>query len=464
MYYAHRFIHQPSDRLGFSAAQSDQGGLLSDSHGISISRKVLGLLLMLVGCLSLGHSGTAWAELRDIVLLVDNSTTMQASDPDKRLGAILQSYLQDQSTDSRVGALVYTDYPVLVKPLEQDSDQWGAQRTLLQTLDYSAQHSNSAAALERALYEFEQRGRPDVQQQLVWIAGNRIDTGSADQDREFNLWAGRVLSEQAQKAGVMVVGIAFGKGADQALVENVAVKSGGAFFAVSSVDELQQILSKTSKLRAKSAVDLQNVITGTEKTETEVKSLKDDLSESLDIVEIELDSNKAPVPSAGDIVESELEPSVEHKAATPVLLPESLKKDGSSIPVSDADTGEAVTMDARFWMLVLAVPVALFVCYELFRAFMRRTQKSIEPTYVEAGRHVALLEDLSGSSREAVYDITQRTVNFTRTPSPEINGSVAIVIERDVISKQHAVIQYDHGYYCLTITAVPMAPASTESG
>lgn len=170
---------------------------------------------------------------RDVILVLDNSGSMRRNDPARLAGPAVMEFIQGQPPDTRVGILLFTSDPDLVMPLmpaEVAAD--GAAQRALRQFNYQGQWTQTAGAVERALYELRTEGRPEASRAIVLMTDGILDTGEPRRDADFNRWLRTELAQQAARDKVGIFGIAFTERADYHLLQSLASATGGEYFRV----------------------------------------------------------------------------------------------------------------------------------------------------------------------------------------------------------------------------------------
>lgn len=192
---------------------------------------------------------------RDVMLVLDNSGSMRANDPSRLTVSAVTDFIRGQSADTHVGIVVFADSPQLVQPLTPAAP--GEREQLLNalgSLDYSGQWTETAAAVERALYELRLQGRDDVGKAIILMTDGIIDTGNAQRDLEKARWLREMLTEQAREEGVRIFGIAFTERADYQLLQSVAQATDGEYFRALAPRDIAPVLSRIDRVLSQPAV------------------------------------------------------------------------------------------------------------------------------------------------------------------------------------------------------------------
>lgn len=191
------------------------------------------------------------AESRDVMLVLDNSGSMRANDPARLSVAAVTDFIRSQSSDTRVGIVVFAASPQLVQPLTPVMP--GERERLLgglDRLDFSGQWTETAAAVERALYELRINGRDDAGKAIILMTDGIVDTGNAQRDQEKVRWLREMLTQQARNEDVRIFGIAFTENADYQLLQSIAQGSDGEYFRALRAQDIAAVLTRIDRVLA----------------------------------------------------------------------------------------------------------------------------------------------------------------------------------------------------------------------
>jgi hypothetical protein len=198
----------------------------------------------LFGLLLLAAAAPALAA-RDVILVLDNSGSMRRNDPSKLAGPAVMEFIRAQPPDTRVAILLFTAEPTLVMPLTpaEVAADGDAQQALAQ-FNYRGALTQTAAAVERALYELRNEARPEAKRVIVLMTDGLIDTGNVARDVELNRWLRDELAGQAARDKVNIFGIAFTERADYQLLQSLASTTGAEYFRVLSATGIAKALQR----------------------------------------------------------------------------------------------------------------------------------------------------------------------------------------------------------------------------
>lgn len=181
--------------------------------------------------------GSAYAptEFNDFVFVIDDSGSMETTDPQDLRYAALEQLLDSMGEDRRAGLIRFVD-TVYTEPVEMDY-LTTAQKDRLRTAiseHRSNGNTNIYAALQEAL-AINERDRVVGRNPVVVLLS---DGGSS-------VPVNRV-AEQFLDAGVAVSTVSLGNNTDETLLQNLAQATGGQYYKVEQAEELVQAFQKVS--------------------------------------------------------------------------------------------------------------------------------------------------------------------------------------------------------------------------
>ncbi|MRI58627.1 MAG: hypothetical protein C6H99_03865 [Epsilonproteobacteria bacterium] len=186
---------------------------------------------------------------RNLVIALDASGSMEGSIPGSQkskfeeLKSIVKEFVHRRHDDN-IGLVVFGSFAYIASPITFDLK---ALDFLIDYLDTGIAGNNTAIgeAIWRAL---EAIGVQKASQKVILlITDGHHNSGSISPKKAV---------EEAKKAGVKIHTIAIGDDADQKHLQTIAQKSGGAFFAVRSKEDLERVFEtldtlEPSPIRAK---------------------------------------------------------------------------------------------------------------------------------------------------------------------------------------------------------------------
>ncbi|MEE9120404.1 MAG: FHA domain-containing protein [Syntrophobacteria bacterium] len=219
------------------------------------------------------------AEL-DIVFVLDNSGSMRNNDPNFITKEVVTNFLSGLGEKSRLGMVIFDETANLVEPLTS-LDNAEVRARFLESLDvinFKGKFTNSPAGIERAIYELKTNGRQDTKKIIIFLTDGIVDTGNKSQDLEKENWLKEDLTRESKNAGIRIFGIAFTDNADFRLIQTLAIRTGGEYFRVFEVADLQEVFTKIKKIIAEPSVQqtlvstaATNRVTPRERKESPVK-------------------------------------------------------------------------------------------------------------------------------------------------------------------------------------------------
>ena len=360
--------------------------------------------------LGVAFVAAAWTDARpvaaagpglDLLLLLDNSGSMKQNDPQFLTRAVVAEFVNSKRlpADSRVGVVMFADNATMTMPLTPIGDAKLALQSSMEKLDYSGKLTDTAAAVERALYELKHQARPGADTAVVLMTDGIIDTGNPAKDAERYRWITTDLADSAAAAGTRIYGVAFTEKADFQLIQSLGEITGGDYYRILRADEVSGAFGKIAdSLTARKAT-------------TAV-------------------APAAPAPAATD--------------ARPAAVP--------AVPAPVTPGG------LPMWMLVMGPVLGLIglVAAFLVPTMLWRTTppaqapKPLEDEVIPKSER-AFLRDLNSPPvlSPSKYEITQRITKIGR-----MKGRTGVLrVDRQTVSAQHAEIRYHDGTFFLVDTA-----------
>lgn len=218
----------------------------------SLSRSVLRLpvfwaviaAVCIAGPPAMANAEPAISGTIDIMFVIDNSGSMRKNDPDFITPKVVSTFIHGLPLEARVGMVVFDQTARLINPLAPvitNESQAGFVAGLAQ-IDYKGQFTNSAAGIERALYELKMKGRPDARKGLVFITDGIVDTGDTERDQELNQWLKQDITAECRTQGVRIFGIAFSEAADFVLIQALASRTDGEYYRTYEASQISTVL------------------------------------------------------------------------------------------------------------------------------------------------------------------------------------------------------------------------------
>jgi hypothetical protein len=349
--------------------------------------------LLLASTLCLWPTPGDAAAQRDIIVLVDQSASAYDEATEGFLAPGLGEFLQDLPADSQIAVFTFaaqTHSLVPLGPLSPESRKRIAQ--VLAERPAGERRSNSAIALERAIYELKHKGRNTADKAILFLGSALIDTGDPAHDTELSDWIRGDLIAEAIDARIQVFWIVPTERADFPLIQSLTHKSGGAYFRAATREDFQAALATLG--------------------------------------------GSAPV-SAGASTGAAEQPSG----------PGWHRLDWHSLPWPGQTPSPRVV-----WSGVIALGAlgAMLILWRLRRdAGDRRMPTDAGAAQADHASH-ALLRDPSGFTGTQAHELTDRPTQISRRPGPDSTASQTIVISDTAISRKHALIEHRIDGYWVT--------------
>lgn len=193
-----------------------------------------------------GQSRAFPDEQVDLFFVIDNSGSMRKNDPSFLTPQTVRAFLQRLAPATRVGMVMFDQKARLLEPLGLLADQQAKQRLMqsLDEIDYRGQYTNSAAGIERALYELKTSGTPEAQRCLIFLTDGIVDTGNKQKDTELTQWLINDLTAESRDLGIRIFGIAFTENADFTLIQALSQRTGGSYYRAYSPEDIADVLDQ----------------------------------------------------------------------------------------------------------------------------------------------------------------------------------------------------------------------------
>ncbi|HLW74712.1 MAG TPA: vWA domain-containing protein, partial [Gammaproteobacteria bacterium] len=184
---------------------------------------------------------------QDVVLVLDNSGSMRTNDPARLAPKAVTDFVDVQPADTRISIIEFATTPTVLMPLTPlDASAKAQAQAAVGKLDYRGQWTDTGAALERALYELDTHGRPEVSKFVVLMTDGYVDVGNASRDSDKIHWIVQSLIPEAISKRVRIFGIAFTDQADYELLQQLAQKTGAGYYRAYQPGDLAGIYKQIS--------------------------------------------------------------------------------------------------------------------------------------------------------------------------------------------------------------------------
>ena len=216
-------------------------------------RPILTLLcgLLLAAGLQIGSGQAADSSgFVDVVLVIDNSGSMRKNDPRFLMPKTVSEFLDRLPDANRVGMVLFDQRARLLRPLTELGAPAARQQLAasLEMVDYRGKFTDSAAGIERAVYELKNSGRPAARKSIIFLTDGIVDTGKRQKDVELTQWLKTDLAAECRTFGIRILGIAFTENADFPLIQALASRTGGAYYRATRPEDIAGVLDRIQTL------------------------------------------------------------------------------------------------------------------------------------------------------------------------------------------------------------------------
>lgn len=347
-----------------------------------------------------------FASAERVLLLVDNSGSMQANDADRLVPSAVENFIASLPADTRIGVISFDTRARLLQSLIP-ADEFRA--SSLDRLDYAGQLTDPSAGVELALYELRRADPGPGGDSLVLITDGVTDLGNPVASARAEEWLLGALREDLRAEGVAVWGIALTEAADARMLRQLTNATGGDYFRAADASAVRQAITNIEN-----GIALRRV--AYERPETRVE---------------------APAAPALTATRPETPPvaaPTETRAApAPVVVR----------PVAAPTSAEPEATRARWWLaltLLLAGTGMLgWVSYATWRS--GRDAPRPEKTALEYFPECYLV-DLQGVTDRPTHLLAGKYNMITRLQTPPDDGINYVQIFRRQIGRRHALVEY----------------------
>ena len=398
-------------------------------------------------------ASSANAAFQDIILIIDNSGSMKNNDPDYLTRQTVAKFVAGLPDQQRPALLLFGTQSRLISDL-QSADQLSShiKSGLLAEINYRDMWTDTAAAIELALYELKMNGRPNAEPVIIILTDGIVDTGDKLDSQRRREWIMGGLAQQARQEGVRIFGIAFTAAADYELLQTLGQATQGDYFRILSAQDITSVFTKINQ----QLLQLPLTPALTNKSEDALDALNEF---AFDLIEEPASSlEQSPIQS---IAEPSKKPTLEQPADT--QIPEfSGRTSPASKAVEPADKPKPVTTDKptvdkksdqpvtaaldRSWLVAPAVGIALMTALGGYGWVWLKRPKIIHSA------PEAVLHDLEKASGNPRIEVTGSITRIGRDPGRDTwhERPRLLILENPGISRLHAILEYRADGYWFT--------------
>ena len=179
---------------------------------------------------------------KHVVLVLDNSASMKAHDPQGLIKSIVKKFVEELLPSDSLSIIIYDSQISIPLQLSQVAQlkETDIQNTL-NSLNYQGKFTFSASAMERALRELKKESNEKENRIIVFLTDGVIDTGNQAKDKEKRDWLFGSITTELSEQKIRVFGLALGDKADFEMLQRVSSRTGGDYFAITSLDQLKDV-------------------------------------------------------------------------------------------------------------------------------------------------------------------------------------------------------------------------------
>jgi Mg-chelatase subunit ChlD len=185
----------------------------------------------------------------DIALVFDNSGSMKANDPEYMARTAARSFVEGFTGDLRLAVIIFDQKVSLAAPLTSVGDE--TRDELLASFEkvtYKGQYTQTAKALERAVYELRANGRKDARRSVIVFTDGIVDTNNKARDAESIKWMREDLAAEAADLGIRVYGIAFTENADVMTIQTLAKRTNAEYYRAPQPSDLARVFAQLNEV------------------------------------------------------------------------------------------------------------------------------------------------------------------------------------------------------------------------
>lgn len=367
----------------------------------------------------------------DIVLLLDNSSSMKVNDPHSLAKTVAGQFVRDASADTRLAILVFDEEARFVVSLAPAPGQTrDAVVARLDQVNYEGLATNIPGAVSQAIHELKLNSRAEATKSMILLTDGVVDTGDKNRDLDDTEWLREILTADAAHNDINIFSVALTNKSDTRLLHALAKRTGGEYFWVARPEELPPIFERIRQRMIMRATPLGHGRSQPSTQGEEPAPRRDPRSREL------LTKTASTLPFEVAQINSAL--------TTPWLQP----PDIVSSPI------EGLTNDrGRLWLIGISLVLVTLIVLVLRnsarsqRVRLRSRERSRAPGDIPFPE--AVLYDLMGITGRQRYELNSPITTIGRFPSPVEKQSNQIVIAQPTIGRIHAAIERKHSGFWL---------------
>ena len=336
-----------------------------------------------------GQSGNLANSATEIVLLLENTTSIESFDNANQIKSILSDFITQLDEDTYVSIMVFAEDVVIAVPLtalsntNDESILFG-----LDSLNFESTSIEMGRALERAVYELKYNGQVGASKYILLL------TDESDESMFEQSILTDITDSNIGIIGVILI-VNANVNVEQEIFQNIGIDG----YSVSDISALQGVLEQVST------------------------SFQSSLGPEPSIIE-PIQTN-AP----DDFATSPVEPNV-------FVIPPAT----SSVMGEEDETRSTIVIVAAT-ILIITLGALVILLYLRSRSFNLGKKDSVSE---------AILKDIHGYTTQQSYRLGDKATMLGRVAGKETTDIDYIVIPESTIGRRHAVIEYkDYAYWIM---------------
>lgn len=208
----------------------------------------MGAALTLLSCLLFVSFTTFHASAEDgkgveAVLIMDSSGSMKKTDPANLRKAAARLFISLLRDNDRAGLVSFSDEGQKLSDLTEVADKQNRMQLIksLEKITSSGKYTNIYDGLQKG-YEIL-KASANKERLLILMSDGQMDLGDKAREDSLTKEMQAVLLPELKKAGVRIYTIAFTEFSDRALLEDLALKTGGSFKVAQTDKDLHLVFT-----------------------------------------------------------------------------------------------------------------------------------------------------------------------------------------------------------------------------
>ncbi len=212
---------------------------------ISLSPFITTLILLLLVTV-------ARAEETDLVVLLDNASSMKQHDPGFLLRQVVSSFAGQLTPNTRISLFAFDEDSTRLMPFRAVGSSEQTIRKSLQQISYRATGSDRASAIEKAMHLLEHSAKTQSAKAIVLLTSGAAEDNAKAKKQRNTSGLLHELAKECTEEEIRLFAITFAKGANDQSLLSFAHQTHGRFFHVSTPDGMADAFHKLALVIAPS--------------------------------------------------------------------------------------------------------------------------------------------------------------------------------------------------------------------